>query len=827
MFFVKKLQLTKLVFASAICLAGSMTPSVAYADVTAEYLSIGNRHVVQMKHGTEHFRMLNIKRANKILINFNDSVTTQFTDLVTERLVGAKSSPVTSFKALPDKDGKLSVELSYDGKYIFNQTDNNGVLNISFSKKAPEKANMVRHVISNISFFDSGKYTKLRIRGKKIEDSDFSVSSKDGGKLIVSLPYTDIDDNKDNLVGSKFVESIKTIEGEAKSSIELSLVYSAKKEHRVIKGTDMIDIIIGEKLVTTGSSLYTVEDVNFKASGVNATLSVKTSIRNPSISYVENDNNTIIEIKGADIEEKNEMQYDVSEFATTLSGFEVKSTKDGVIVKVDHRENYHMEFAQFRDLSQFTFEPMYKAQERGSEGKTDTFAYNGEKISLDFTKVSVRNAISMIARTNEMNFVIADNVKGSLTMVLNEVPWDQVLDLILRTNGLGKEVEGNVIRIASLTSLSAEYAERAAIEKGKINVEPLVTEYIKLKYKKAIDVKAVFDTLIKSTESAASDAGAADAGGASAVAPNSSGFLSQRGTIMVDVEKNILVVRDTQRAINDVKRLMSEIDMRPQQIMIEARIVEASDTFSKEFGVKWGGTFNKMNNGRMVSVGAPNGTTAGNIDAMANGTTIIHNSLVDLGAAIGAGAGGGIGISAGLISGTVLDLELSAAEAAGEIKIVSKPKILVIDGRSANINQGTDIPFQTVSAQNGTNVEFKKANLGLVVTPDIKGKNEIQLHVLATKDSPSASSVGNNPIISTKQVESDVIVGNGETIVIGGIYTEDNGFTEAKVPGLSDLPLIGGLFKAKKRSKGRTELLIFITARIVSSNAEIMVEASK
>lgn len=798
----------------------SVTPLAYAASNSAEYLSISNRHIVQISHKSP-VNIFNIERLNKVVVKFDKAKKKDFEDFVSNRL---EHKAIKSFSV--SESEPLTIEIVYNKDYKFVSTDDGGVANLTFVRKKIEPVSMIRYSVDKLKFFDGEKYTKVRFYGENIENSDFSVKSEKDGEVVVIFPNTDINDAHDSLVGSKYISSVKTTENPDRAEFLFGLPFSQKREHQIVKGKNFVDLIIGEGLNKDITDFYEVQDVSFSASGNIAKISIKSSIRNPNISYDERQDSTIIRVKNATIGHDKEIRYDVSEFATPLTGFDVSTEGDDVLITVGERKDYHLAYSQFRELSEFTFEPMSEARKRGASGKTDVFEYTGDKISLDFSKVSVRNAISMIARTNNMNFVIEDNVKGNMTLVLNDVPWDQALDLILRSNRLGKEVEGNVIRIATSESLAAEYEERAKIEKGKISIEPLVTEYIKLRYKKAVDVKSVFDTVIKASSTTGTKT--ADTTGRSDAATQQSGgngILSSRGTIMVDVEKNILIVRDTRSSINDIKRMIAEIDVQPKQVMIEARIVEASDDFAREFGVRFGGTFNKAKNGRGISVGAPNGVTAGNFDNLAVAGPYTHTNMVNLPAAIGAGAGGGIGISAGMIAGSVLDLELSAAESNGEIKIVSKPRVLVIDGKSANINQGTDIPFTTVS-QNGTQTKFKKANLGLIVTPDFKGDNQIQLHVLATKDSPSASSVGNNPIISTKQIESDILVNNGETIVIGGIYTDTKNDTKAKVPGLGDIPILGNLFKTKKKVHGRTELLIFITTKVVDSDTELPVELS-
>ncbi|MDX8401569.1 MAG: type IV pilus secretin PilQ, partial [Mariprofundaceae bacterium] len=270
----------------------------------------------------------------------------------------------------------------------------------------------------------------------------------------------------------------------------------------------------------------------------------------------------------------------------------------------------------------------------------------------------------------------------------------------------------------------------------------------------------------------------------------------------------LLIITDTRERLNNIKRLIAVIDRPVQQVMIEARIVEASDDFSRDLGIRWGGTFSDVTNKRF-----PNTINVGPAGA--------NPMVVDLPAAAGPGSGGAIGLQLGSFTGNLnLALELSAAEADGKAKVISSPRVITSNLKKAVISQGTDIPFVSSSANTGTNVQFQQAQLMLEVTPQVTADKKILMKVLVTKDSPQAASVGGNPLIATKKIETEIAVDDGATVVIGGIYTKDKGTTEAGVPGLKSIPLLGWLFKKKQITDRRTELLIFLTPNILDRKNE-------
>lgn len=412
---------------------------------------------------------------------------------------------------------------------------------------------------------------------------------------------------------------------------------------------------------------------------------------------------------------------------------------------------------------------------------------------------------------------MSDDVTGTLTMRLVDVPWDQALDLILSARGLGKEQTGNVLRVAPVEVLRNEYESKIEARKGSLQLEPLVTEFITLSYAKADEVKVML-------EAASNNQGGKKSSKKKGSMPNanSSGLMSSRGSILVDKRTNTLIVKDTIESINNVKRLIAVIDKPIQQVLIEARIVEASDQFTHSIGVRWGGAVNRqtaVNFPGSVAIGAANGVTAANSTAIISGgqsAATTRGFLVDLPAA---GNGGSIGLSLGSFSNAInLDLELSAAQADGVAKIISNPRIVTSNLKTATVTQGALLPFVTpATANNPATTELIEAALTLTVTPQITADGGVIMDIEVTKDAPA--SFGGTTGINSKAVTTNVFVKNGETIVIGGVYTRDKGNNKTAVPFFSEIPFLGWLFKTEETRDNKTELLIFITPKVMNGAA--------
>jgi type IV pilus assembly protein PilQ len=419
--------------------------------------------------------------------------------------------------------------------------------------------------------------------------------------------------------------------------------------------------------------------------------------------------------------------------------------------------------------------------------------YSGRRISLDLQEADLINVLRLFADVANLNIIIAPDVRGKVTVRMVNIPWDQAMDIILKMNGLGFVLEDNILRIASVAALTKEAEDETKAKDAKKKAEDLITRMVGINYATA---SAINSTLKKS--------------------------LSARGETVVDERTNTIIITDLARNVNDVLTLIKVLDKPIPQVMIEARIVEATTSFSKDIGVQWGGTYHAdAAHGNPPGFNFPNTITATGGPSQQVTQFGAGNYLVNLPAAAGAGAGGSIGFNFGSLSKALnLDLALSAMESTGEGKVISTPRVSALDNKEAKIQQGQSIPYTTTSA-GGTQVQFIQANLALTVTPHVTPDNKIFMKIDATKNAPDTSllGAGGQPSIRTNQATTEILLADGETAVIGGILIIDRGYTVQKVPFFGDLPFIGWLFREKSQKDNKTELLIFITPRIVRQEA--------
>lgn len=425
-------------------------------------------------------------------------------------------------------------------------------------------------------------------------------------------------------------------------------------------------------------------------------------------------------------------------------------------------------------------------------------SFSGRRIDLDFKDFDIHNILRMLSDVGQVNIITSDDVKGTITIRMRDVPWDQALEVILRSKSLGMQREGNLIRVAPLKVLEQEMEAEIARAKAAIELKPLDTRLIPLSY-------ASGDKML----------------------PRVQELLSSRGKVSVDERTNMLIVSDVASNISLAEDLIRNLDTQTPQVLIEARVVEARQTFTRTIGIQWGGSaLNSASTGNPTGLvfpstvgvaGAGTDTTAPTAGLL-NGQATNPNYVVNLPAAIGTGSGGGLGVTLGSLTGAYnINLRLSALEASGEVRIVSAPKITTLDNVEASIEQGVAIPISVVSAA-GTNTIFVDAKLNLTVKPHVTNEGSVAMLVNITRNEPDFVNVGarGDPTILKKQARTEMLVRDGDTAVIGGIYTRNSGMAYQKLPWIADVPILGWLFKNKRENDDRTELLIFITPRIVN-----------
>lgn len=456
------------------------------------------------------------------------------------------------------------------------------------------------------------------------------------------------------------------------------------------------------------------------------------------------------------------------------------------------------------------------------------------KISFDFMDADIRNVLRVLTDVSGKNIVIGDDVKGKITMKLDNIPWDEALEVITKNNDLSKIEEGNILRVVTVKRL---FEEREKERKDKIDFlrekeakqkseEDFVTETIYLNYVDALEVERMVRGISVAAIGATGGAGAAAPGAAGAGAGVRS-LLTPNGTINLVRWNNAVIIRDTRENVEMLKKNIKEHDIRPAQVQIEARIVQASSTFVRDLGVQWGMRYAGRIRGEDVATTGGRTLTDPLKSSLINPTTgqlgardgtQLFPYNVNMPAAVGTtGAGGTFGIFLGSLTDSFqLDIQLSALEMDGKIKIISHPKVIASTNKPAKVNQGKVIPYQTTSLQ-GTQTQFADAFLGLEVTPQVTKDGYVRLKVRANKDSADfLNQTVAGPTIDKKETVTEVIVKNGETAVIGGIYETSDSFTLDTVPFLSKIPVLGWLFKHDYKKKEKTELLIFITPVILT-----------
>jgi len=482
-------------------------------------------------------------------------------------------------------------------------------------------------------------------------------------------------------------------------------------------------------------------------------------------------------------------RLNVNDFATPVATVDAQNDRGSGLITIESSGSY--EYMAYQTDNRLTISLKRPEDKNPARAKASNH-YTGKKISLDFQDIEVRRVLQLLADFTDINMVAADSVNGNITLRLKDVPWDQALDIVLKTKNLDKRRNGNVIWIAPVAELiKAEEDEAKAIEQS-VKLAPIQTEYLKLSYAKVADIEKLI------TQSKTNNTGGANNGSNA-----SDALLSSRGSISVDARTNTLIVNDTANNIDKIRKMVDLLDVEVKQVMVEARIVTAQTEFSRELGVSWG----LQRNNPSLSAGA-NGSNVWGGD---------YSPKFDLGVDLATGTAGTFNFGLLKISDFMLDLQLTALQSDGHGEVLSAPKVMTGDKQKASILRGDQIPYQSWSAEGGTTTSFVDANLKLEVTPSITPDGKVQMDLKIEKDTiGELTSAGY--LINTNKLETNVLVGDGETVVLGGIFDDIKRNQYQKVPFLGDLPFVGVLFKNNVKTNAQTELLIFVTPRIVNDS---------
>lgn len=481
------------------------------------------------------------------------------------------------------------------------------------------------------------------------------------------------------------------------------------------------------------------------------------------------------------------VRLDVQDFATPVKFVDSASNGDSASIAIEPTGRYDYLAYQTDDKLTISVKPLTEADEE--KRKAERFAYTGEKLSLNFQDIDVRSVLQLIADFTDLNLVASDTVQGNITLRLQNVPWDQALDLVLKTKGLDKRQVGNVLLVAPADEIAARERQELESQRQIAELAPLRREVVQVNYAKAADIAQLFQSVT-----------------------DKEGVSEDRGSIAVDDRTNNIIAYQTQERLDELRRIVAQLDIPVRQVMIEARIVEANVDYDKALGVRWGGT-QLFANGRGAVYGSDDlGDEAGDSGEDSNG----NYPFVDLGVA-NRTAGIGIGY---ITDNLILDLELSAMEKSGNGEVVSQPKVMTADKETAKILKGSEIPYQEASSSGATSTTFVEAALSLEVTPQITPDNRIIMEVKVNKDEPDfANAVNGTPSINKNEVNAKILVNDGETVVIGGVFSNTQSKSVDKVPFLGDVPYVGRLFRRDVVSDAKSELLIFLTPRILNAQA--------
>ena len=482
------------------------------------------------------------------------------------------------------------------------------------------------------------------------------------------------------------------------------------------------------------------------------------------------------------------VRLDVKDFATPVQFVNSSASANGATVSIEPSGTF--DYSSYQTENRLTISVRPLTNEDVARRNVERNVYTGEKLSLNFQDIDVRSVLQLIADFTNLNLVASDTVQGGITLRLQNVPWDQALDLVLKTKGLDKRKVGNVLLVAPADEIAARERQELESQRQIQELAPLRRELMQVNYAKAADIAKLFQSVTRGEN-----------------------VETERGSITVDERTNNIIAYQTQDRLDELRRIVTQLDIPVRQVMIEARIVEANVGYDKALGVRWGGSTNLRGKHNWTAYGLDNnGDEAGNTGAEVGSNT----PFIDLGAA---DATSGIGL--GFVTNNVLlDLELSAMESTGNGEIVSQPKVVTSDKETAKILKGTEVPYQEASSSGATTVSFKEASLSLEVTPQITPDSRIIMEVKVTKDEPDyLNAVLGVPPISKNEVNAKVLVNDGETIVIGGVFSNTQSKTVDKVPFLGDVPYVGRLFRRDVVSEAKSELLVFLTPRIMNNQA--------
>lgn len=682
---------------------------------------------------------------------------------------------------------------------------------VSLANAAPADLNAVE----SISVAMQGGILNVRLSFSKpltVPPQGFSISNP--ARVALDFPNTTNALGRNSQVFNEGgLKSANIIQSEGRTRVVMNLMRPMGFESTIEGNTLLVALTPSTKegaipkavehfsTVQPSQQVVNIRDIVFRRGGDGeARILVDLTDPNAGIDIRPQGENLVVDFVKVNVPDVLRKKLDVTDFATPV--VEVNTTQIGENTRMTIIPKGLWEHNAYQTDNQFVIEVKRVIENPNKLIQGSRGGYQGEKLSLNFQNVDVRRLLQVIGEFTGMNMVVSDSVSGAITLILKDVPWDQALDIILQQKGLDMRKNGNVILVAPREEIAAK--EKLEFEaKAQIgDLEPLRTESFQLNYQKAEEIKKL-------------------------LTDSSQRMLSKRGSAVFDARTNILFVQDTANRLDDVRQVIAKVDLAVRQVMIEARIVEAGDSFAKNLGVRLGWNQGTGGSGQVGSANAVYGGSLNNT-AYQTGQTTTKATLADtlnvnLPATPRAGTAGAFSVVLYNNSGTrFLNAEISALEADGKAKVISSPRVMTANQVEAIIEQGTEIPYQQATSSGATSVSFRKANLSLKVKPQITPDGRVTMSLDINKDTANTTlSTGSGVAIDTKHVKTEVLVDNGGTVVIGGIYTQKTSESTNRIPFFGDLPYIGWLFKNREWIDDKTELLVFITPRILTDTLSL------
>ena len=781
-------------------------------------------------------------RNNKVMTMNNRVSSTFAISALAMSMVAVSSSAhaeqrINNVSVVQTAPAVTQMRLGFAGKPVLPaayQLDNPSRLVLDFEKVQNGLASRFNEynvgMIKDVTTLNSDNTTRLIVGLKQagnyttaIEGNDLLLTISDPSRPVVNQvvtndPVQDVLNGNAGITTTAVVTPIVETSSVAAAPIRTTATSSTVNKTQVPADTMVVRVnpLLSPQLAASQvSKQYSYDGltaVNFTA-GNDGGGNVSIALANEAIpvDVQRQGNKLVVRLTGSTVPRNLLRRLNVN--SGLVDSIDTKNQGQNGVITINVKEDY--EYQAYQSGNQLNIN--IRKPELLREPTLEEKVYSGEALSMEFQDVEIRSVLDILAQFTDMNIVASDSVAGNITLRLINVPWDQALDIILKSKNLGKRENGNVILVAPSTELAEQEARELEAQQAVESYAPLRTEYIRLSYAKAADVL----TLISQ--------GSGSSGGSGTGNTNSTDnntLLSNRGTVTVDERTNTLIIKDVAESIENIHKLIGKIDIPVRQVMIEARIVSATDSFSKEIGVRWGILSNGAANNRNLLVGGSNQTLWDLKDfdvetTTVNGQTVSYpkytidqqKSLnVDLGVDNPAGR-----IAFGLlgISDFMLDLELSAMQADNRGEVISTPKVLTADKQKAKVSSGTQIPYQEASASGASTTSFKEAALSLEATPNITPDGKIGLQLEIRNGTPIRSLDG-QVAIAEDSVSTNVIVEDGQTIVLGGVFKNRNSNEVEKVPFLGDLPYIGRAFRRDVRNTSKEELLIFITPKLIN-----------